>query len=59
MKLSVSPMLSSAVLKSLRDLLLSVFPALHFVKICLPESKWYPQSKVKVTVLNLSDKMTT
>jgi hypothetical protein len=27
------------------------FPALHFVKIYLPQGKWCPQSKVKVNVL--------
>jgi hypothetical protein len=34
------------------------FPALNFVKICLPKSKWYhPRSKVKVNVFNLSDEL--
>jgi hypothetical protein len=34
-----------------------VFPAFNFVKICLPQSKWCPQSKAKVNVLVLSDKV--
>lgn len=35
------------------------FPALSFVKntVCLPKSKWYPKSKGKVDVVNLSDKV--
>jgi hypothetical protein len=31
-------------------------PALTYVKICLPQSKWCP-NKVKVNLLNLSDKV--
>jgi hypothetical protein len=33
------------------------FPALNFVKICLPKSKWCPQSKEKVNGLSLNDKV--
>jgi hypothetical protein len=33
------------------------FPALNFVKICLPKRKWCPQIKVKINVPNLRDKV--
>jgi hypothetical protein len=35
------------------------FPALCFVEICLPQSKWKPKSKIKLEMLNWSDKMKT
>jgi hypothetical protein len=49
----VSPTLLSIVFKCLYDLP-SVSLSLIFVKICLPKSKWFPESKVKVNVLNVS-----
>jgi hypothetical protein len=52
--LSVTPMLSSVVFKSLCDLL-RVALTLIFLKIYLPKSKWYQKGKVKVNVLHLSD----
>jgi hypothetical protein len=54
-KLSFSPVLSSVVFKSC--VMMYCFLDLNFVKICLPEAKWCPKSKVKVNVLNLSDKV--